>query len=55
MATSNREMKEERRMNIFKEFQEADAAHFEKLMKQVICLNVVCFIACAVVMYVEFV
>jgi|TARA_R110000764_G_scaffold228644_1_gene319266 hypothetical protein len=46
-------------MNIFKE---SDAAPFEKLMKQVIAIlsvtnrhpiNVVCFIACAVVIYME--
>tara|TARA_B110000914_G_C15078616_1_gene271815 strand:- start:6 stop:170 length:165 start_codon:yes stop_codon:yes gene_type:complete len=42
-------------MNIFKEFQESDALPFEKLMKIVIAINVVCFIACAVVIYVEYV
>tara|TARA_B110000208_G_scaffold81400_1_gene103854 strand:- start:292 stop:456 length:165 start_codon:yes stop_codon:yes gene_type:complete len=42
-------------MNIFKEFNDADALPFEKLMKRVIAINVVCFIACAVVIYMEYV
>jgi len=40
-------------MNIFKEFQEADAAPFEKLMLKVIAINAVAFIACFVVLIVE--